>query len=138
MKKIFWTVSCFLILTSTACAEGFVLIVNKANTVASVSKEEVQSIFLGKKNSWAGGQSIKPVLQKDSSVHEEFVRTLVGKTSQQFDNYWKKAIFTGTGAAPESLKDDQAVKSFVAGNRGAVGYISTGALDESVRKLEVR
>jgi len=44
-------------------------------------------------------------------------------------------VFTGRAKAPEDLADDAAVKAKLASTPGAIGYISDGAVDASVKVL---
>lgn len=138
MKKLALAIFAVLITVSAASADDFALIVNHANPESSVTQAEAQAIFLGKKTSWPNGVGVLPVLQESSPVHQEFTKAVVGKSPGQFSNYWKKALFTGTGIPPRSLNGDGEVKTFVAANDGAIGYVTAAAVDDSVKKLEVR
>lgn len=138
MKKLVLAIFAVFVAVSVACADDFALIVNKANVENSISQAEAQSIFLGKKTSWPGGVSVLPVLQESTQIHEVFTKAIVGKSPGQFSSYWKKALFTGTGITPKSLNGDSEVKAFVAANEGAIGYVSAAAVDDSVKRLEVR
>lgn len=121
-----------------AWAADYVLVTNRANAVSSVSAQDARNIFLGKKSSWSNGEKIVVFTQTSSPVHSTFVKQVVGKTSQQFSTFWKKALFTGTGIPPRDLKGDAQVLSTVAAQPGAVGYISDSALNDSVKRLDIR
>lgn len=47
--------------------------------------------------------------------------------------YWSQLMFTGKAQRPRKVSGDAAVKSAVAGTPGAIGYISAGAVDGSVK-----
>ena len=65
---------CFAIPVS---AEDFVIIVNKANQIESVTKAEVSRIFQKKIFNWENGLEIKPVdLPSDSNVREHFTEKI--------------------------------------------------------------
>ena len=40
---------------------------------------------------------------EEGDDHSDFLRMYVGKTPQQFKNYWKSQVFTGRGKAPEAF-----------------------------------
>ncbi|MCK5352906.1 substrate-binding domain-containing protein [bacterium] len=139
MKRNITLIALLLILMSGVCfADGYVLIVNKANPDTSISIQEARNIFLGKKGTWSNGLKAVVYTQSGSPVHTDFTRSVVGKTPQQFSTFWRKALFTGTGIPPADLQGDaQAIKS-VAAQPGAIGYISGSSLNDSVKQLEIR
>ena len=136
-KYMFMTVLLIFLTCQVGVASEFVLVVNKANPDAQVSSNLAKKIFLGKKSSWSDGTRIKIVVQKNPELHEVFVKQVVKKSGPQFLTYWKKALFTGIGTPPPVLEGDEAVKSYVAANRGAVGYISSNSLDDQVKQLNI-
>lgn len=131
-------VACLLVvsLSSHSLAADVVLIINKANTNSSISDQDAQNIFLGKKTTWNNGKKIVLVDQQNQHVHGLFAKHVVKKTAQQYSTYWKKALFTGTGTPPKFVDDDAEVKAFIAVNKDAIGYISATALDDTVKKLD--
>jgi hypothetical protein len=44
-------------------------------------------------------------------------------------------VFTGRGRPPQQVRDSAAMKELLAANPGAIGYIDTRDVDESVRVL---
>lgn len=141
MKQIiFFLISvCILILPEYAAAE-ILIIANKSVTESSVSKLDVQMIFLGKKKSWDSGDKINPVMLKSGETHEKFVNTYVQKTVESFASFWKHAILSGTGVPPKSFSSEEDLVKYVAGKENAVGYISSGTpyQDSGVKMLEIK
>ncbi|BET57407.1 ABC transporter substrate-binding protein [Geobacter sp. 60473] len=121
-----------------ARAADYVLVVNRDNPVRTLTEQEARLMFLGKKTAWPDGRSVTIVLQDGNKAHSSFVQGVLHRSSQQYDIYWKKALFTGTAIPPRILKGDADVKAFVATTPTAVGYISPETVDGSVRVLEVR
>jgi len=128
-----------LILTSSVCfADTYVLIVNKANPETSISIQEARNIFLGKKSTWENGVKISPFTQNGSPVHGAFTKGVVGKSPQQFSTFWKKALFTGTGIPPRDFSSDASMLKSVASQSGAIGYVSAGSVNDSVKTVDLR
>lgn len=138
MNKIIVFALLCLAFALPAFAADYIVIVNKANPVSSLSQQELQNIFLGKKTTWDDGKKIAPVSQEGTPVHDAFANKSMSKTAHQLSNYWKKTIFTGVGMPPKNVSNDETVKQYVANNRDAIGYISAGALDASVKKIAVK
>lgn len=125
-------------LATTALAADFVLIANKGNTISSLSENDARQIYLGKKSTWPDGQSIVLYMQQNEAVNSTFAEAVAKKTSQQFQIYWKKALFTGTGRPPIEVRDDAEMKKFIAADPRGIGYISRAAFDGSVKEINIR
>lgn len=128
----------FLVFTSSAAPAGVAMIVNKANPVDQLPVEDVRNIFLGKKTTWADGRILSFVVQEGTEVHKIFTAEIMDKTVQQYDLYWKRAMFTGTGMAPKAFKNDDEVKAYVASRINAIGYVNAGSVDHTVKKIIVK
>jgi ABC-type phosphate transport system substrate-binding protein len=126
------------LLPSVVAAADFAVVVNKENPVATLDRDEVKKIFLGRKTFWPNGQGIDVVLQADGEVHQSFVLEILHKSSRQFQMHWKLALFSGTGIPPKQQPDDQAVKAAVAADPKMIGYIDIRRLDDTVKKIVLK
>lgn len=123
-----------------ASAEGgFVVIVNAANPVASMSRDELSRIFLKKTAAWGNGARVLPAdLVASSRVRTRFSEAVHGKDTAAIKAYWQKMIFSGRGVPPAELASPAEVAAFVAANRGAIGYVAEDTvLDENVKTVRV-
>ena len=121
-----------LAMVSVASA-GVAVVVNPSVSDA-FDKSQVERLFLGKSSSLPGGSKAQVVDQADgAAARVSFYQGVSGKSESQVKAYWSKLIFTGKGTPPGQVSDDGAVKSFVASTPGGIGYIDSGAVDESVR-----
>lgn len=107
--------------------DAVVFIVNPANKVTGLTKDQAVGIFTGKVKNWKelGGANapIEVVNRDEASGTRDAVQKLVLGEDAQFT---KDAIVQpGTGQ----------VKAAVAGSPGAVGYISFGYVDDTVKPL---
>ena len=134
--RAFIVLASILLASGASWAADFVLIVNKANGVSRISADDARNIFLGKKTTWPDGKAIVFVVQDGTEVNNEFTSEVLQKTANQYILFWKKAVFTGTGTAPQSFKTDAEVKEFVVSNIYSIGYISEQAADGTVKKVE--
>lgn len=118
--------------SATAFAEVAV-IVHPSNATA-LSAEEVQRLFLGKLKSFPAGGDASPVnLKEGLATREQFNQAVLGKSESQVKAYWSQLVFTGKGTPPKELDNDDAVKAFVAGTPGGIGYIDASKVDGSVK-----
>ncbi len=131
MKNVIGLVCIFL--CSLAFADVAV-IVNPAS--AGASEEEVQRIFLGKKDSFSDGSKATPYyLVEGAAEREVFDTQALGKSSSQIKAYWSKLVFTGKGTPPEELASSQSAKEKVAANKDAIAYVDASVVDDSVKVI---
>ena len=115
---------------ATTADTQFVVIVNAANPVASISSEELAKIFLKQETTWSDGQAILPVDQAaNSPVRAAFTRDVLRRSVAAVKAYWEKQIFSGSSVPPVEKSSNESVSSYVIVNRGAIGYVVAWALD---------
>jgi phosphate transport system substrate-binding protein len=108
--------------------DAIAVIVNPSNPVGALTKDQIAQIFEGKITNWkqVGGPDLEiGLVNRDeaSGTREAFSKFVLG--TADFDP--TAAVLPGTGQ----------VRSVVAQAAGAVGYISLGFVDASVKALAV-
>ena len=124
--------------SSTVVAAEYVVVANKGVSAGSLSKSDLQSIFLGEKSKWDDGKPVKIAVLGNDAAAKAFLQKVVGKTPSQFENYWKKLVFTGKAAAPKSFDDSASLLQFVSGTSGAVGFVGDGEANGSVKTISIK
>lgn len=109
--------------------DGIAVVVNAGNPVADLKIEDVKKIFTGEVSNWKeiGGADAAIVVvnrEEGSGTRGAFEELVLGKDAQFIDS---AAIQNSTGA----------VRTAVSSDPNAVGYISMGSLDETVKALKV-
>ena len=131
---------CGLLLATrpVATAPDFKVIVNAGVTGKTIKKAALAEVFLRRTQKWGDGTPIRPVDQlSNSPVRLAFNRDILGFSALDVQQYWVAQISKGT-PPPPVMKSEAQVIAFVAGNPGAVGYVSDAtSLPETVRVLEV-
>ena len=126
------------LITGSAQAASFKVIVNNSVSVNSLSKKAASDLFLKKTTKWESGAAVTPVDQLDSSnTREGFSKAVHGKTTAAVTSYWNQQIFSGRDVPPVEKKSDAEVLSFVRNTPGAIGYVSDGASVEGVRVVTI-
>lgn len=111
-----------------ASAQGFVVVVNAANPVASIKKDRANGLFLKRVTRWDDGSPVMPVnLDRTSATREAFSRAVHGKSVNAIESNWQQQIFAGRESPPAERRGDAEVLAFVRANPGAIGYVSEGA-----------
>ena len=130
IKKISVGIAFWLFVPFVGASDGFVVIVNSANAVSSLSSDEVSRILLKKKTKWNDIGKIVPIDQDAANgVASSFSKEVHKKSISSLKSYWQQMIFSGKGTPPKALKSDDEVIRFVTSNTNAIGYVSADASD---------
>jgi ABC-type phosphate transport system substrate-binding protein len=131
----YWLSVLATLLFSTNLSAAQVVVVNPSN-MTTVNKNEISRIFLGKLKAFPSGTSVVAINQKSGSPGKiEFDQKVVGKSVSQIKAYWSKLMFSGKGKPPKELNNDNEIKSFIAGEPNAIGYIDEANIDNSVKVI---
>jgi phosphate transport system substrate-binding protein len=113
---------------TTIALDGIAIVVNPANTVKALKTADVMNIYLGNIKNWKelGGPDapITVVSREDGSGTREAFTTLV---MNKKDIIKTAIIQNSTGA----------VRTTVAGDKNAIGYVSLANLNKDVKALDI-
>jgi ABC-type phosphate transport system substrate-binding protein len=114
------------------------VVVSKDNKLASLTTDDLNRIFLGKKTLWESGTRIVPAMpEEESTAGEAFLSVTLKKSVSQFRAYWKRLLFSGGGTVPKVFRSNSQIIDFVARQPGAIAVVEAGAVDDRVRVLEI-
>ena len=125
----------YSLLVTGYCYAEISVIVHPSNEV-SLSKKNVQRIFLGKMKKFPGGGEALPInLPVGNVVAERFNSTVLKKSAPMLSGYWGQYVFTGKGAPPKQVDSVAAVKNLVELNPSAIGYVDSELVDDTVKAI---
>ena len=126
----------FLWAGSSAAHAALAIIVHPSNNMSGITADQAADIYLGKSGVFPNGQRVSPVDQVPSSLaRQKFYKTVVKKDGSVLKVYWSKLLFTGKGQPPREIGDDADLKSWVASNPDAIGYVDGKFVDSTVKVL---
>ncbi|BAV32852.1 phosphate ABC transporter substrate-binding protein [Sulfuricaulis limicola] len=137
LKQV-WAALLLLVLWagSVPAHAALAIIVHPSNNLSGISADEAADIYLAKAGVFSNGKRAIPVDQAASSpVRKKFYSAVIKKDDSTLKVYWSKLMFTGKANPPREFGDDAAVKSWVAGNPDAIGYVDGKFVDSSVKVL---
>ncbi len=122
-----------------AGAADFVVVVNAANPIVTMSTREVSNLFLKKSAHWPDGIKAAPVdLDEGAAARESFSKAVHHKSTAAVKSYWQTMIFSGREIPPPEKPSAAEAAAFVRANRGAIAYLPAGtALGAGVKLLDV-
>ncbi len=108
--------------------DALALIVHPSNPIQALSLEQVQAIFGGSINSWSelGGP-------------DETINVVVREAGSGTFGAFDELIMESKPITPRALRQGSngAIRQLVSGDPNAIGYISLGLVDETVKALPV-
>jgi len=109
--------------------DGIVVVVHPSNTVKNLTMEQVKAIFTGEITNWKdlGGEDMEIVVvsREDGSGSRDAFQEIVGYSSGELIR--NAIIASGNGN----------IKTTVAGNKHAVGFISFEYIDSSISTIDI-
>ncbi|MBU5635530.1 hypothetical protein KOM00_02155 [Geomonas sp. Red69] len=144
-KRLCITGSKFLLLLclivwghSSAHAANFIVIANKSVVESTLTKAELQGIYLGEKVKWGNRKHIKIAVLEEERTLKEFLQAILGKTPSQFDQHWVRMVTTGKASMPPAFTEAQQMIDFVAKTPNAIGFIAHGQTGDAVKTIVIK
>jgi ABC-type phosphate transport system substrate-binding protein len=117
----------------------FVVIVNNANPVTSLSTTELRRIFMKQSRMWPNGEPMVPV-DWDSThyLRAIFSKDVLTRSVREMQEYWVQQSMTQGLTPPSTQRSARAVLRFVSSVPGAISYVPPSEVDETVRVMPVK
>ena len=122
---------------STAVQAGDIsVITNPSSEFEKINIPDLRRLYLGRATE-SVPNDLHPVdLPEGSPIRNSFYKKVIRRSPEQMQRYWARAFFMGTANPPRTVYDEKEMKQVVS-HDPAVGYISSGKVDESVKELVV-
>lgn len=128
----------FLSLLANLAVAEVVLTVSTETPVTSINRDRLADIYLGRATQLPDGTNLTPLDQSESSpAYPEFYRQYLGRSPAQIKSHWSRLIFTGRGQPPRSVGGNEAMAEAIANTPGAIGYLDSKYLTDSLRVVTV-
>ena len=115
------------------------IVVNKGNSVETLSAKELKQIFTGEKTHWMDGQKIQTLATGAATPeHKVAIQFLFGMNEADYQKYCLHATFAGTARpVPMEAATSQAVLNYVALIPGAIGFIRADLASPNAKVIKV-
>lgn len=115
------------------------IVVHKASPLDDVSSADLAKFFKAEKGKMPDGAKVVIVMQEPGRPERAAALKFIYRMDEaEYANHFAEATFTGAVAsAPKALPSGSAVKKFVAGAPGGLGYVRGSELDDSVKTLRI-
>jgi hypothetical protein len=117
--------------------EGYVVVVNQANSLGRMSRTELSKLFLKRTATWPGGAAAVPYdLSGASPTRKAFSQDVHGKPLWVIVAFWQQEIASGRSQPPAVCPTEEAALQAVRDHPGGVAYVSEGStLGSGVKAL---
>lgn len=108
------------------------VVVSSKSAVTQLSRQEVIDLFLGASRELPN-RSIAQLATLTGPPRDEFYDKVLGRDAAQVKAQWSRLVFGGRGRAPTEFGNAATARAWIAANPQAVGVISSGEVDASLR-----
>lgn len=116
-----------------------VLIAHPAVATDEISLNTGRLMFSMQLGQWVDGTPVRVfVLPDDSPIHRAFTKYTLILYPRQLRRVWDRQLYSGTGRAPEIVADETEMRRKVATTEGAIGYLSSEKINDTVKVLSIR
>lgn len=117
---------------------GFVIVVNSANPVKSLTVVELRRMFMKQSRMWPHAEPVVPVdWDATSDLRQEFSQQVLNRSVREMADFWVQQSMTQGLTPPSTQRSAKAVLRFVASVPGAVSYVRPADVDETVKVVRV-
>jgi ABC-type phosphate transport system substrate-binding protein len=115
------------------------IIVNNENPLSELSIGELRRMILGEVTRWPDGRKVTIAMREPGQPERAAVLRLICRMSDQdFTQYLLQATFRGElQGGPKVLDTPTGARRFVFNVPGAIGYIRSDEVDQSVKVLRI-
>jgi phosphate transport system substrate-binding protein len=119
--------------------QGLAIIVNRENPVENLSMTELRAVFLGERSHWPNGRRITLVMMEPGQPEREtLLRDVCHMSESDLRRRYLQGMLTGEVlVSPKTLSSPAGVRKFVFNVPGAIGYVRSEDVDDSVKVIRI-
>ena len=112
-----------------------VVIVNPDNPVESLSKKDVQRLFLGRMHQFPDtNMKVESIDNSESSEeYERFYATVINMNKSKLKRYRAYYLFSGKGRLPTQIESTQKILKYISITKNAIAYTDESNINNKVK-----
>lgn len=116
-----------------------VAVSNPSVGMDAVTLNTARLVFSRQLARWPNGEPARVfVLPDNHPLHREFTKDALSLYPRQLRRVWDRQVYTGTGQAPETVANEQEMLYRISTTPGAVGYLPSEMINDTVQTLTIR
>jgi ABC-type phosphate transport system substrate-binding protein len=123
-----------------AIAQGapILLVAHPDVNTRQLKRDTTRAIFAMRQRTWPHGQAVRVfVLDNNHPVHARFAKEQLAVYPHQLQLAWDRMVFSGTGQAPDRVRDQAEMREQIATTPGALGYLEREYVDDRVQVISM-
>lgn len=106
-------------------------------SIHEISQSRLKQIYLNRSKKWQDGSRVHLTILDNNNATVLFIDKYLGKSSAQFNRYWKRQLFSGKGIPPEYFKTMTELLAYIRSTKGAIGFIDSATPPEGVAVIKL-
>lgn len=124
--------------TAVAQEAPILLVAHPDVNTLQLKRDTTRAIFAMRQRTWPDGQAVRVfVLDNNHPVHARFAKEQLAVYPHQLQLAWDRMVFSGTGQAPDRVRDQAEMRERIATTPGALGYLEREYLDDRVQVISM-
>jgi len=124
--------------TAVAQEAPILLVAHPEVSTHQLKRDTTRAIFAMRQRTWPNGQAVRVfVLDNNHPVHARFAKEQLAVYPHQLQLAWDRMVFSGTGQAPDRVRDQREMRERIATTPGALGYLEREYLDDRVQVISM-
>lgn len=117
-------------------AKAQVLLVSAQHgPITQLAQADAEQLYLGRLNALPDGTPIRLHDLPAGSARDQFYLRLIGKNPIQTRAYWSRIVFTGRARPPREVSGPAHLRTILASDPNAIGYIPAESITPDLRVL---
>lgn len=129
--RLTWSALLLIVLQSVVLAAPLRAVADEIEVLAGPSwsgpppsRQVLRAVFTMRIRTWPDGTPIRVfVLPDDNETHSIFCREQLSTYPYVLRNAWDRMVFTGTGLAPGTVRDEEEMRARIRSTPGSIGYV---------------
>lgn len=114
------------------------LVANPDVNTHRLNRDTTRAIIAMRQRTWPDGQAVRVfVLGNNDPVHARFTKEQLSIYPHQLQLAWDRMVFSGTGQAPDRVRNQVEMRERIANTPGALGYLEREYLDDSIQVISM-
>lgn len=114
------------------------LVANPDVNTHRLNRDTTRAIIAMRQRTWPDGQAVRVfVLGNNDPVHARFTKEQLSIYPHQLQLAWDRMVFSGTGQAPDRVRNQVEMRERIADTPGALGYLEREYLDDSIQVISM-